>query len=107
MWIDITQNRSFQQRKERKKTRKNKNNESNIPKSIEINKKDENIPKHRGLVPEDGGSMFLRNVGISISSHDVTTQKTNSDIFAADVRLYGEEIQLSLSHYFRFFLQAM
>jgi hypothetical protein len=32
--------------------------------------------------PEDGGSVFLRNVGgLPTSSHDITTQKTDTDIF--------------------------
>jgi hypothetical protein len=37
-----------------------------------------------GLVAEDGGSMFLRNVGIYLlSPHCVTTLKTNIGIFTA------------------------
>jgi hypothetical protein len=33
--------------------------------------------------PEDGGSVFLRNMDLSTSPHGVTTHETNTDIFTA------------------------
>jgi hypothetical protein len=36
----------------------------------------------QGVSPEDGGSMFLSNVGLPTSPHGVTTQKIKIDITA-------------------------
>jgi hypothetical protein len=43
------------------------------------------IPKFRHFSPEDGDSMFIRNVRIYFQVHFITTQRTNIDTFTAAV----------------------